>query len=181
MIRIAATDQEGFLIGMEIMLGKKVKRIEKIIAKDSFLEGLPGTFPRTKRKKKAPVYKEPEAFIQQEAELICRPLGIVTFHIPEFMLKSAFERRDLSPAELYAAREASEKVKGFPDLVLFYCGFYRVVELKVPGRKPGRYQREWLKALNGVYIDNIEEFKKFAEDFVFQVDEMLKILEANRK
>ena len=149
----------------------KPERTKEILESDIGL-GL----PRYKRVKKAARSTGPESILQQEAELYAVSIGLIPFHLPEFLMNAAFRRRAMSGAELGAALRASQKVKGFPDLILFYRGHFRAVELKTQIGKLSQAQRYWLKILDGVCIRDITHFKAHAMAFKMRCDNTLKIL-----
>ncbi len=104
---------------------------------------------RAKAKKKAPKVKTPEALMQGRIEAYCAHKGLETFHIPEWVMNSAF---GWNPArtgpQINAMMNASQEIKGFPDLMIThpnYPGRVLFGECKTIIGKMTAYQKVWQK------------------------------------
>lgn len=109
--------------------------------------------------------KTPESVTQDLVEQYLALLGLPKLHIPEFLLANAFGRA-MSGAELGAARDAADEVRGFPDLVIFYRGRYAAIELKTPIGKMTHAQIRWQKMLNTVCCRSFETAKEFIDEWM---------------
>jgi hypothetical protein len=127
--------------------------------------------PGNRRRKDAPTGpKIPEAVIQEQAESYCDLIGVEKFHFPAQILNAAFHMRQMSGGEIWAAREASSKIKGFPDLIMFYKGYYKAVELKSVTGVISQHQQHWIKRLDGVVCKSFEAFRGVADAWKAECD-----------
>jgi len=132
----------------------------RVNAHDDLLAGNPLALVRygKKAKRKARATTK-EATTQDLVEQYCDLVRVERFHIPEFLLANAFGRRAMSGPELGAAREASEEIKGFPDLALFYHGRFLAIELKTEIGKMSPSQLDWQRRLGTVQCRSFEAAK----------------------
>src|SRR3990170_3250154 len=84
--------------------------------------------------------RKPESELQEVCENYAALRNVETFHLPQILLNNAFSRRAAYGGEIWALREAAARVKGMPDLTLFFKGYYRMVELKTEIGKLSREQ-----------------------------------------
>jgi len=138
--------------------------------------------PGLRNRKGAPKgSKIPEAVIQEQAEAYLNTIGIDFFHLPAQTLNAAFHMRPMSGGEQWAARNASAAIKGFPDLILFYKGFYKAVELKSRDGVVSQWQEKWRKKLSGSVFYSFEDFRNDADEWITRCDLISKIYEETRQ
>jgi len=114
--------------------------------------------------------RKPESELQEVCEKYAALRNVETFHLPQILLNNAFSRRAAYGGEIWALREAAARVKGMPDLTLFFKGRYRMVELKTEIGKLSREQMRWLNRHPGACIRTFEDFKKYLDDFISEVE-----------
>lgn len=117
--------------------------------------------------------KVPEAEIQAQAQEYLALIGVESFHLPAQTLNAAFHMRPMSGGEQWAARNASAQIKGFPDLILFYKGFYKAVELKSKAGILSNHQVKWLKRLDGDVCYSFDTFKRLVDAWKYNCDHLL--------
>lgn len=120
-------------------------------------------FPRHAKTRK-PTLKasKPEAVTQRQVEAYIGLLGLYSFHMPEFLLNAAFRNRSLSGAELGAAKRASDKVRGLPDLLIFdpkRPGLILSIELKTEIGHITPAQKHWATILGTKFCRSFEAAK----------------------
>lgn len=114
--------------------------------------------------------RKPESELQELCEKYAELRGVEPFHLPQILLNNAFSRRAVSGGEIWALREAASRVKGLPDLILFYKGHYRMVELKTEIGKLSHDQMRWLDRHPGICVRSFEDFKEYLDGFIVAVD-----------
>ncbi len=113
------------------------------------------------KRKKVPKDKTPEAVIQAKVEHYLKLLDLDFFHVPEYVLNSAFGWKPDRPGnELNAMKNASQDIKGFPDLMITsrkHYGCVLWIELKsaIGKEKPG--QKEWARKVGTHLCRSVEE------------------------
>ncbi len=116
---------------------------------------------RAPARKKVPKDKTPEAVIQAKVEHYLKLLDLDFFHVPEFVLNAAFGwNPNRTGPEFYAMKNASQDIKGFPDLMITsrkHYGRVLFIELKsaVGKEKPG--QKEWAHRVGSHLCRSTEE------------------------
>lgn len=128
--------------------------------------------PGIRRRAKPSGPKIPEAEIQESAEKYLNLIGVDWFHLPQQVMNSAFRYRTMDGGELWAARNASARLKGFPDLILFYMGFYKAIELKSRDGVVSAHQWKWLKRLDGVECRSFDEFRQTVDEWKAKCEKM---------
>lgn len=116
----------------------------------------------------------PESLLQSRCEAYLNAIGVDFFHIPAQTLNAAFGWRTLSGPQLYAARTASEAVKGFPDMILFYRGFFKAVELKSATGIISSHQTKWRKKLGGEVVYKFDMFRGLVDAWIVECDRILR-------
>lgn len=150
---------------MTIPLPREPKGDPQILPKD---QGL--MFPRTlKRRTAPPRASKPEVVTQRLVEAYIALRGLYALHIPEFLLNAAFRNRNLSGAELGAAKRASDAVRGLPDLMIFdpkRPGLILSIELKTEIGKMTPSQKHWQAILGTRLCRSFEEAKQAVDSWV---------------
>ena len=119
-----------------------------------------------------------EAELQSLCEQYLTLRQIPFLHIPAMTLNAAFHRRQMSGAELGAARAASEYLAGFPDICCFYRGRYFAFELKSAKGVFTHNQRKWQRDILVTEIRDFETFKMLLDKWCKEVDEWILKLKA---
>ncbi len=113
------------------------------------------------KRKKVPKDKTPEAVIQAKVEHYLGLLGLDFFHVPEYVLNTSFGWNPTRTGpQINAMKNASQDIKGFPDLMITSRKHYgRVlwIELKsaIGKEKPG--QKEWARKVGTHLCRSVEE------------------------
>ena len=127
-------------------------------------------FPRrAKVRKVAPRASKPEAVTQRQVEAYLALRGLYAFHMPEFLLNAAFRNRNMSGAELGAAKRASDKVRGLPDLMIFdpkRPGLMLPIELKTEIGHITPSQKHWATILGTVFCRSFESAKQAIDNWM---------------
>ena len=117
----------------------------------------------------------PESLLQSRCEAYLSLRGVDYFHLPAQTLNAAFGWRTLTGPQLYAARKASEAIKGFPDLILLYRGFYKAVELKSATGIVSAHQMKWRKRLDGDVVYMFDTFTEIVDIWKARCDAILEM------
>ena len=122
-------------------------------------------FPRRLKAKRAVLKaSKPEAVTQRQAEAYCALRGLETFHMPEYVLNAAFGwKANRTGPEMWAMKNASQDVKGLPDLLIFdpkHPGDVLSIESKTEIGKMSPFQKIWQKRLGTKECRSFEAVKK---------------------
>lgn len=128
-------------------------------------------FPRTlKRKKSAKRASKPESVTQELVEVYCHAIGLETFHMPAYVLNAAFGwKPNRTGAEFHAMKEASQEVKGLPDLLIFDSkrpGRLIAIELKTEIGKMTAFQKIWQQRLGTTLCRSFESAKQAIDNWI---------------
>ncbi len=113
------------------------------------------------KRKKVPKDKTPEAVIQAKVEHYLGLLGLDFFHVPEYVLNTSFGWNPTRTGpQINAMKNASQDIKGFPDLMItsrHHFGRVLFIELKRDGGKARPGQKEWARKVGAPLIDNYQD------------------------
>lgn len=127
-------------------------------------------FPRHLKRRKSEIKaSKPEAVAQRQVEAYLAIRGLYAFHMPEFLLNAAFRNRNISGAELGAAKRAADKVRGLPDLLIFdpkRPGLILSLELKTEIGKLTASQKHWMTILGTTVCRSFESAKQVIDNWV---------------
>jgi len=155
-----------------ISRGKYAPRASKDVKAGKTLSKFAGlALPTTaKAKKKVPRAKTPEAVIQSQVEAYLTRLDLDFFHVPEFVLNAAFGwNPHRTGPEFYAMKNASQDIKGFPDLMITsrkHYGLVLWIELKTETGKEKSGQKEWARKVGTHLCRSTEEAKAVIDAWV---------------
>lgn len=135
--------------------------------RNALLRNLPGAIvPKDVPKGTRVKASTPEQVTQDLTEQYLSALGLAWFHMPPYILAAAFRRRPMSGAELGAAHQASQIVKGLPDLLVFSpTGRFLALELKTDAKtsKLSAAQRLWRAEIGTREARSFEEAKNIID------------------
>jgi hypothetical protein len=115
----------------------------------------------------------PESLLQSRCEAYLDLIHVEYFHLPQQTLNAAFHMRTMTGPQHYAAKMASAAIKGFPDLILFYKGFFKAIELKSSTGIISPHQMDWRKRLGGDVVYKFDTFRGLVDAWIVECDRIL--------
>ena len=107
---------------------------------------------------------------QEQVEAYCHLRGLETFHMPAYVLNAAFGwKPNRTGAEFHAMKEASQEVKGLPDLLIFDSkrpGRLIAIELKTEIGRMTQFQKIWQQRLGTNLCRSFEEAKQCVDNWM---------------